>query len=129
MASVWSGLAVCISFAVVYLVVAFSLSFLDPDYLASDLISKGDFQKAEEVLNHSRTAFPTDPDVGYNLAIVYSETQRREAAVRELQAVLARKPHDQQAETFLRELMSDAENTDSTEASEPSAAPAPQVHR
>jgi tetratricopeptide (TPR) repeat protein len=115
-ASVWSGLGICVAFLVAYLAVTFALSFLEPDYLACGLIEKGDFYKAEEVLSQSRRAYPTDADVRYNLAIVYSETERKDAAVRELLAVLARKPRDQQARALLEKLTNDAETINNTES-------------
>jgi tetratricopeptide (TPR) repeat protein len=133
-ASVWSGLGICVAFVAAYLAATIALSFLEPDYLASDLIDKGDFYKAEEVLNQSRRAYPTDLDVRYNLAIVYSETERKDAALRELRAVLARKPRDQQAKALLEKLTDDAGTTNNTEQTverdsetRPTEGPAPGV--
>lgn len=123
-ATVWSGLGICGVFLVVYITVAFALSFLEPDYLAAELIEKGEFQQAEQVLEQSRRTHPRDLDVRYNLAIVYSETEQKEAAMRELEAILARRPRDQPARKFLRELASDTSRTNSAEPLSPGDAEA-----
>jgi hypothetical protein len=52
--------------------------------------------------------------VRYNLAIVYSETERRAAAVDELRAILARKPSEQAARDFLLDLTTDAAGTNNS---------------
>jgi hypothetical protein len=114
-ASVWGGLGICLAFLVVYVAAAFALSLLEPDHLASDQIAKGEFIKAEEILNQSRRTYPTDLDVRYNLAIVYSETERKAAAMDELRAILTRKPRDPEARAFLLELTSDARGTNTAE--------------
>ena len=115
-ASAWSGLLICLVFIVLNLGLnAASMLIPQDDYVAYELIHNGQYEDAERVLVESRQEYPDDLDVRYNLAVVYSETERTAMAVQELRAILKSDPHHEDAREFLHELEHQAGPEEGTE--------------
>jgi len=103
-ATIRSGLLICgLFFGVLIVTSAVPILLSEDDYVAYELIINEEYLDAEKVLVESSQQFPDDLDVKYNLAVVYSNTERPDMAKRELQTILKLDPDNEDAKAFLLE--------------------------
>jgi tetratricopeptide (TPR) repeat protein len=71
---------------------------------AVTLMSKGEYQSTKTIFRNIKGYFPYDTSLSYNLAIIYSETDRIELAKQELKQIIKLEPDSKDAQAFLNEL-------------------------
>jgi tetratricopeptide (TPR) repeat protein len=103
-ATIRSGLLICcLCFGALIATSTAAVMLTEDDYVAYELILNEQYTEAEKVLMESRQLFPDDLDVKYNLAVVYSNTERPDMAKHELQNILKIDPENEDTKAFLLE--------------------------